>query len=208
MRKLVPAGAEKRKEVLRRELLLRRARQKEKDLLGKSNRIEKRLFSLAAFREAKCVMFYVSMNEEVRTRGMIRRSLEMGKRVVVPSLKPDRKRITPSLLVDYESDLEEGVFGIPEPRAECMRSLPVEDIEIVLVPGVAFDVCGGRLGFGGGYYDEFLARLSSGTERWGLAFEFQVVEKLPLTDRDVSVEKVITEERVIDCNGRSLNALA
>ncbi len=153
-------------------------------------------------------MFYVSMKEEVRTQEMIRRSLDMGKQVVVPSLKPDRKRITPSLLVDYESDLEGGVFGIPEPRAECVRSLPVEDIEIVLVPGVAFDVCGGRLGFGGGYYDEFLAGLSSGTERWGLAFEFQVVEKLPLMDRDVPVEKIITEERVIDCKGQPLSALA
>ena len=148
------------------------------------------------------MMFYVSMKKEVRTQEMIRRSLEMGKQVVVPSLKPDRKRITPSLLVDYESDLEEGVFGIQEPRAECVRSFPVEDIEIVLVPGVAFDVCGGRLGFGGGYYDEFLAGLSSGTECWGLAFEFQVVEKLPLTDRDVPVEKIITEERVIDCKLR------
>ncbi len=147
------------------------------------------------------MMFYVSMKEEVRTQEMIRRSLEMGKQVVVPSLKPDRKRITPSLLIDYESDLERGVFGIPEPRAECVRSLPVGNIEIVLVPGVVFDVCGGRLGFGGGYYDEFLAGLSSGTERWGLAFEFQVVEKLPLTDRDVPVEKIITEERVIDCKG-------
>ena len=199
MREPVPAGAGGRKEVLRRDLLLRRARQEEKDLIEKSNRIEKRLFSLAAFREVKCVMFYVSMKEEVRTQEMIRLSLGAGKRVVVPSLKPDRRKIKPSLLIDYESDLEEGLFGIPEPRAECVRSLPVEDIEIVLVPGVAFDVCGGRLGFGGGYYDEFLAGLSSGTERWGLAFEFQVVEKLKLTDRDVPVEKIITEERVIDC---------
>jgi 5-formyltetrahydrofolate cyclo-ligase len=147
-------------------------------------------------------MFYVSMKEEVRTQEMIRGSLGMGKQVVVPSLKPDRRRITPSLLVDYEGDLEEGVFGIPEPRAECVRSFPVEDIEIVLVPGVAFDVCGGRLGFGGGYYDGFLAELSSGTKRWGLAFEFQVVEELPLTNRDVPVEKIIMEERVIDCKLR------
>ncbi len=200
MRDPVPAGAGDKKQAIRRELLLRRARQGENDILGKSNRIEKRLFSLAAFREAKCVMFYVSVKKEVRTREMIRRSLDMGKQVVVPSLKPDGRRITPSLLVDYESDLEEGVFGIPEPREECVRSLPVEDIEIVLVPGVAFDVCGGRLGFGGGYYDEFLAGLSSGTERWGLAFEFQVIEKLPLTDRDVPVGKIITEESIIDCN--------
>jgi len=190
------------KEVLRRKLLLRRARQREKDILAGSKSIEEKLFSLEEFVSADAIMFYVAKKEEVRTQDMIYSALEAGKNVVVPSLRLDKTRISPSLLLDYENELEEGMFGIPEPKAECIRLFPVEEIDIVLVPGVVFDKGGGRIGFGGGFYDEFLGSLPAGTGRWGLAFEFQVVEKVPLTDRDVPVERIITEERVINCKVR------
>jgi len=190
------------KEVLRRKLLLRRARQREKDILAGSKSIEEKLFSLEEFVSADAIMFYVAKKEEVRTQDMIYSALEAGKNVVVPSLRLDKTRISPSLLLDYENELEEGMFGIPEPKAECIRLFPIEEIDIVLVPGVVFDKGGGRIGFGGGFYDEFLGSLPGGTGRWGLAFEFQVVEKVPLTDRDVPVERIITEERVINCKVR------
>lgn len=144
-------------------------------------------------------MFYLAKKDEVRTEGMIRRAIEMGKKVLVPSLKLDRSRIIPSLLLDCENDLEEGVFGILEPRDECIRSFPIEEIEVVLVPGIAFDMSGGRIGFGGGYYDGFLAKLPPETLLCGLAFEFQVVQNLPLTVRDVPVERIITEKGLIIC---------
>ncbi len=167
-------------------------------------------------------MFYLAKKDEVRTEGMIRKAFKVGKKVIVPSLRPSSdesaersmstpiaptpfnkgdRGITPSLLLDYETELEEGMFGILEPRTGCIRPFPIEEIDIVLVPGIAFDESGGRIGFGGGFYDEFLAKLPSETKRWALAFEFQIVEKIPLTDKDVPVESIITEKRVIDCSG-------
>lgn len=156
------------------------------------------MFSLKEFEEAESVMFYLAKKDEVRTEDMIRKAFEIGKKVIVPSLRLNKSQITPSLLLDYEGELEEGTFGILEPKAGCIRVFPIEEIDIVLVPGAAFDKTGGRLGFGGGFYDEFLGRLSSETRRFGLAFELQIVEKLPLTDKDVPVEKIITEKRVIN----------
>ncbi len=154
-------------------------------------------------------MFYLAKKDEVGTEGMIRKAFKVGKKVIVPSLRPsdgnaDNKGgrgITPSLLLHYETELEEGMFGILEPEIKFIRPFPVEEIDIVLVPGVAFDEGGGRIGFGGGFYDEFLGRLPSETKRWGLAFEFQIVKKLPLTDKDVPVKSIITEERLINCRG-------
>ena len=186
------------KEVLRKKLLLKRAEQREENILAKSKSIENRLFSLKEFQKADTVMFYIAKEDEVRTEDMIERAFGMGKKVVVPSLRFEKARISPSLLLDYESELEKGMLGILEPKVECIRIFPVEEIDVVLVPGVAFDENGGRIGFGGGFYDGFLGRLDPGTMRWGLAFEFQVLGKLPLTHNDVPVEMVITEKRIID----------
>lgn len=152
-------------------------------------------------------MFYLAKKDEVRTEGMIRKAFKVGKKVIVPSLRPSDesaeggRRITPSLLLDYETELEEGIFGILEPKIEFIRPFPIEEIDIVLVPGVAFGEAGGRIGFGGGFYDEFLGKLPLETKRWALAFEFQIVGRLPLTNKDVPVERIITEKRVIDCSG-------
>ena len=189
-------------------MLLKRRSQRKEDLLKKSKDIEERLFSLNEFKEAESVMFYLAKKDEVRTEGMIGKAFKVGKKVIVPSLRPSSdegakggRGITPSLLLDYETELEEGIFGILEPKIEFIRPFPVEEIHIVVVPGVAFDESGGRIGFGGGFYDEFLGRLPSETKRWALAFEFQIVKKLPLTDKDVPVQRIMTEERLINCRG-------
>ncbi len=206
-------------------MLLKRRSQREEEILAKSRDIEEKIFSLEEFEAAGPVMFYLAKDDEVRTEGMVRKAFETGKKIIVPSLRPipptpfnkenlnppcspfnkggwgikGGKEIIPSLLLDYENEIEEGMFGIMEPKVEFIRTFPIEEIDIVLVPGIAFDESGGRIGFGGGFYDEFLAKLPSETKRWGLAFEFQILEKLPLTERDVSVGRIITEERVISC---------
>ena len=217
MKKRVLTKVGMEKEILRKELLLKRRSQRQEEILKKSRDIQKRLFSIEEFKEAESVMFYLAKKDEVRTEEMINKAFEIGKKVIVPSLRLNesglfqhcKHRISPSLLLDpfrnsfltghdYESELEEGMFGILEPKAECIRVFPIEEIDIVLVPGIAFDETGGRIGFGGGFYDEFLAKLPSETKRWALAFEFQIVEKLPLTDKDEPVERIITEKRLIN----------
>lgn len=149
-------------------------------------------------------MFYVAKRDEVRTEDMIRRLLKTSKQVIVPSLLLDKNKIMPSILFDYDADLEEGTFGIMEPKLACIRKFPVENIDLVLVPGVAFDKAGGRLGFGGGFYDRFLNELSPNAKCWGLAFEFQLIEKLPLTEKDVPMQKIITEKRIVPFKDNTL----
>ena len=100
-----------RKKVLRKELILRRAEQESKEQRVKSKEIERKLFSLNEFKKAESVMFYVSGKDEVMTESMIERAIAAGKRVIVPSLRETPEDITPSLLLDYENDLEKGMFG-------------------------------------------------------------------------------------------------
>ena len=116
-----------------------------------------------------------------------------------------RPEILPSRLLDLGSEVEEGTFGIPEPRPEFRRPFPPEKIDLVVVPGLAFDERGYRIGYGGGYYDGFLTKCPQALFA-GLAYEMQILKCTFPSTRDVPVHKIITEDRVI--SRRSLRATA
>jgi 5-formyltetrahydrofolate cyclo-ligase len=122
---------------------------------------------------------------------MISETLEMGKRVCVPFTLEDSKSIVASEIEDL-GVLKPGPYGIYQPEESRVRPVPLEDIDLVVVPGVAFDSCCIRLGRGHGYYDRFLSALPKDTETIGLAFDFQVLERLPKDPHDVPVSKTIT----------------
>ncbi|GAG04630.1 unnamed protein product, partial [marine sediment metagenome] len=106
---------------------------------------------------------------------------------------PDgRRRIIASLLEDSEKELESGPYGILQPQSRYIREMPAEKIDLAVVPGLAFDKSGRRLGRGGGYYDKFLASLPLATPRIGLAFDFQLVKDIPVLSHDVCVTRVIS----------------
>lgn len=182
------------KKRLRKEILAKRNRLSEETVAEKSRKIKETLFELPGFKQAKTVMFYVAKDKEVRTEEMIRESLKMGKRVAVPISKAEERDLVPSLLIDY-GELVPGTYGILEPREEGHRPVPLENIELIVVPGVAFDRRGNRIGFGGGFYDRFLKRVSSNVPRLGLAFDMQMVEELPFGKMDVPMDGVVTEEK-------------
>ncbi|MBI4436243.1 MAG: 5-formyltetrahydrofolate cyclo-ligase [Candidatus Omnitrophica bacterium] len=165
-------------------------KQSRKARLQKSRTIEKKLFQRREFRRSHTVMFYVSLPEEVDTYRMIRLALRLGKRVVVPSL--EGRRIRPAEVLDFKKDLSPQRFGILEPRSGRRRLVSSREIDLVVVPGIAFDAKGNRLGRGGGYYDRFLKRFKGRIPLIGLAFRFQRVIKLPTSLRDVPVSAVIT----------------
>ena len=135
-------------------------------------------------------MFYASMNEEVDTSLMIDGALEMGKRVALP-LCTSQKGIIPKEITDRHTDLEKGTYGIYEPR-KSQKDAHLSEIDLVVIPGVAFDRGNGRLGRGKGYYDRFLKGLPPGRFCIGLAFDFQIVEDLPKDSHDIPVSMVIT----------------
>ena len=153
----------------------------------KSGIIKDRLFNEEAFKEAKVVMFYVSLKDEVNTMSMIDEAIRIGKRVCVPVIIKEEKRLIAGEIKDRIADLERQHFGIYQPKTGHVKEVPLEDIDLIIVPGIAFDKKNVRLGRGHGYYDRFLCALPNKTRTVGLAFDFQVVEHLPQDSHDIPV---------------------
>ena len=157
----------------------------------KSGIIKDRLFNEQAFKEARVVMFYVSLKDEVSTMSMIDEAIKIGKRVCVPVIIKEEKRLIAGEIKNRVADLERQHFGIYQPRAGHVKEVPLEDIDLIVVPGIAFDKKNVRLGRGHGYYDRFLCAVPNKTRTVGLAFDFQVVEDLPQDSHDIPVWKTI-----------------
>ena len=158
----------------------------------KSAIIKDRLFNEEEFKRARVVMFYVSLKDEVDTLTMIDEALKMGKRVAVPVILKEEKRLIAGEIHNRLEDLESQHFGIYQPRQDRVKEVPLDDIDLVVVPGVAFDRKNIRLGRGHGYYDRFLSGLPKRTKTIGLAFDFQILEDLPQDPHDVPVSTIIT----------------
>lgn len=178
---------------LRRRVLARRDALTPAEIADKSRVIINRLYALPAYRQAGRVMFFVSFGSEVATGSAIRQSLHQGKQVMVPKTMETGGEMVPSLLVDYPGDLAPGRWGILEPTPRAFRPVSPTEIDLVVVPGVAFDSRGNRLGYGGGYYDRFFTLLNPGTTLVALAFSIQVVEKVPVSPWDRKVDYLVTE---------------
>lgn len=164
--------------------------QKEEDRRRKSEAIRRKLFRLAVFRKAKTVLCYVSLSYEVETRLLMKQMLETGKRVVVPLVHGRTLRL--SEVRDLGRDLAPGAFGVWEPTPKASRPVRPEELDLVLVPGVAFDRSGHRLGHGQGYFDRFLTRLPRTTPTVGLCFAFQLLDRLPVSSHDQTVQTVLS----------------
>jgi 5-formyltetrahydrofolate cyclo-ligase len=184
------------KNILRKEILEIRnsiplPERKKKDIL-----IKQRLFSLSAFTVAKTVLFYASFRTEVDTNSMIEESLKMGKAVLVPKVNKKLQRL---LLYEIKNlrELSPGYMGIPEPSLPDNRLREIEDVALVIVPGVCFDHSGNRLGYGAGYYDMLLSHIKKKVPFIALAYEEQVIDTLPSENHDVRVDMVVTDCQII-----------
>lgn len=186
-----------RKREIRRQTLELRNKLSEKDRTEKSASILERLFSFANFLEAKVVLFYVATKTEVATKEMIRKSLAHEKIVTVPWTDSKNRRLIPFKIEDFEQDLLPGYKGILEPDPSTSKEIPVDQIDLAIIPGIAFDSRGGRIGQGGGYYDRLIPTLNITTRKVALAFECQLVQQVPMEPSDKYVDIIITEERII-----------
>ena len=184
-------SSKKVKSLLRNKIIRILTTQKEELRLEKSRKIQSKLFKLGVFKKAKAILFYVSFKGEVETLGMIKKALEKGKKILVPVCDKKRKAITPCYLTQPDTELAKGAYCIPEPVAK-LKAKP-DDIDLVIVPGVAFDRSGNRLGRGLGYYDRFLKNLPTNISKVGLAFDFQIVKSLKniIEPQDTPIDKVI-----------------
>ncbi|NLM46523.1 MAG: 5-formyltetrahydrofolate cyclo-ligase [Firmicutes bacterium] len=192
----------KSKKELRKEVLARRDRLSWEEVRAKSEAIAKRLFALPAYQSAGTIMYFLNFGKEVQTLQFVPRTLAHGKKVIAPKTVPATKELVLSEIRDLKNDLAPGVWGIPEPKAEALRPVEPEAVDFVIVPGVAFDPAGRRLGYGGGYYDRFFPRLRRDVPLVALAFEVQLEEELPGDPWDWSVDIIITENRVLNCKDK------
>jgi len=166
------------------------------EIEAKSRAIMERLFALPAFDRARTVAFFASFRSEVRTEPMMTGALAAGKQVAVPRVRPGRE-LRFFLVADLGCDLERGCLGIPEPCAHLPEAPPAT-MELIAVPGLAFDLRGYRIGYGAGYYDRALRRFTRAC-RVGLAFECQIVERVPEAPHDERVNCIVSESRTIEC---------
>jgi 5-formyltetrahydrofolate cyclo-ligase len=142
-------------------------------------------------------MLYWSCHNEVHTHDLVRSALNDGKRVFLPRCDPRVQQIDPYQVTDLSTDLEAGPFGILEPKGNTPRLVDLSELDVCIIPGIAFDPRGNRVGRGLGYYDRFLRKLPPRTKRIALAYVFQIVEKIYPTDGDASVHMVITENGML-----------
>jgi 5-formyltetrahydrofolate cyclo-ligase len=159
--------------------------------------IENRLFEFANFLESKIVMLYVNAENEVGTESIVRRTYDFNKIVVLPAFDPANGTMKLMKVDNPDKDLMVGPRGILEPNPAKCKVVPLDCIDIAIVPGVAMDEKGGRIGSGDGYYDRIIPDLPMTTRKVGLVFEGQLVPQVPMESHDKHVDIIITEKRVI-----------
>ncbi len=180
------------KKSLREEMRSKLLSQSPEERAAKSRLIRGKLFKEALFKKAACVCFYVSLPTEVDTSAIIDDALVMGKRVVVPLSDLENKEVKLYQIKD-RSDLREGAWRVLEPIPEKTRAVAAEEVDCVIVPGIAFDKRNNRLGRGRGFYDRFLQAFGAETPKIGLAFSFQVVQEVPHESHDVPLDLILTD---------------
>ncbi len=183
------------KEKLRKEIKEKRIKQTKEENRKKSKEIKEKLFGLKEYRDAKIALFYVSYNGEVFTHDMIKEALN-EKKIAVPISNKKEQTLIISKLNNWE-DLIESSYGILEPKKEKIKKISIEEIDLIIVPGIAFDLKGDRIGHGKGYYDRLLKNTNAPII--ALAFEFQIIKSIPTDRNDVPVDIIITEKRIIKC---------
>ena len=169
----------------------------EKEIAEKTKAIERRLFDFANFLEAKVALLYVNNNYEVATRDILVRTHAYNKIIVLPAYNTETYAMSLMKVDALEKDLCEGPRGILEPNSERCKVVPIERIDIAIIPAVALDEKGGRIGSGQGYYDRLIPELSITTRKVALAFEEQIIAQVPIESHDKHIDIIITDKRII-----------
>jgi 5-formyltetrahydrofolate cyclo-ligase len=186
-----------RKQYIRRSIRARRRGLSEVERLAHSHRIWERVVGLPCYQRARVLLGYMAFDHEVLTDSLMQQAMASGKQLVLPMVLGDRQEMALYSIEDLRSDVAPGYRGILEPQPQRTRVVAPETLELALIPGVAFDLRGGRLGLGAGFYDRLLSRLPRDIPTVGLAFDFQVIPRLPLQPHDMVVQAIVTEHRVI-----------
>jgi 5-formyltetrahydrofolate cyclo-ligase len=169
----------------------------EKEYANRCEMIEARLYEFANFLESKIALLYINRSGEVHTENIIKKCHSASKIVVLPMFYDSKYAMRLHKVDDFESDTVTGPSGIREPNKQRCKTVPIERIDIAIIPGIAFDTKGGRIGTGKGYYDRLIPKLPITTRKVALAMECQFFNQVPMESHDKHVDIIITEDRVI-----------
>jgi len=188
------SAALQEKRLIRKEVISRRDALSSETRKAKDESIGRRLLTLPEFTKARAILFYVSFRSEVDTIQLLQRSLLEGKKVVLPRVDTSSTSLVLYSIRSME-DLAPGCYGILEPLVNEDRSVNDAGIDLMIIPGVAFDEHCNRLGYGKGFYDRLLSRKNAPAV--ALAYEEQILESIPADAHDIKMDKIITDTRII-----------
>ena len=184
-----------RKKSLRKKMTSQRAKMNPDEREKLSHTIVQNLLNHEVYKNSSTIMAYASMPEEIQLHELFKDTFEKNKRLAIPFIV-GRGTMRPVLLPSMEA-LEVGDFGILTVKQSLRKFVDIKEIDCLIVPGSAFDVQGQRLGLGGGYYDRFM-KAAVNAKKIALAYDFQIVEDLPVEPHDSKVDIVITESKIIN----------
>ncbi len=182
------------KKQLRQQFLQKRDSLNLLDAQAKSHEITQRLLLLSEYQEAQDILVYLAFKNEISTKVIIIDAWQKNKRILIPVCQPSDKSLLLSELHSF-GELTSGTWNIPEPKKEYLRPIDPQKVDLAIIPGLAFDFSGYRLGYGGGYYDRFLPKLLATCPKIALAYDFSLAEFLPHETHDIPVDCIVTETR-------------
>ncbi len=167
------------------------------EMAKKQEIIEEKLLEFANFLEAELALLYVRRASEMATDKILRISLAARKGIVLPAFSESKHAISLFRINDLDADLKKSSSDRMEPNPDTCKKISLEDIDIAVIPGLAFDEKGGRIGFGEGFYNRLIAKLPETTRKIAIAFEEQIVEHVPMDSRKHNLDIIITDQRTI-----------
>ena len=176
-------------------------KEKDKDFIKhNSDIITDKLLNLDCIKNAKNIMLYLDFNNEVSTDSLIKKLLNLGKIVSSPITLKEERKLIPSQITDLKNGIQYGAYNIREPKPECSPAINIKDLDVIIVPAVAYDKNCYRLGYGGGFYARFLENLRKDAVTIGIAFDLQIFDEVPKEAHDAQLDYIVTESRILTPN--------
>ena len=185
-----------KKEFRKKVISLRK--EKDKDFIKhNSDIITEKLLQLDCIKNAQTIMLYLDFNNEVATDNLVNKLIKLGKTVASPITLKEERRLIPSQITDLENGIQYGVYNIREPKPEYSPTIDIKNLDVVIVPAVAYDKNCYRLGYGGGFYDRFLENLREDAVTVGIAFDLQIFDEIPKESHDAQLDYIVTESTIL-----------
>ncbi|ADQ15059.1 5-formyltetrahydrofolate cyclo-ligase [Halanaerobium hydrogeniformans] len=162
-----------------------------------SKKICDKFLSLDELNNVQKIMSYISMRKEVNTYPLLESLIEKGFKVYAPYTIKKEGTLGAAQIDDLDLDLQDGVFGVQEPKRELRNKAVPDDLDIIIVPGAVYTKDGYRIGYGGGYYDKFLAEHGQNALKVAFCYDYFIIDDFPVEDHDIAVDLIITENQII-----------